>query len=208
MFWRMCEKALPELYPTRQFALFNTSKLTDLALGLMIKQPRVFLMWCWTTIFFEERTVDYCRQYRKAVKDGVDLDANFVEVHEYHFKDEARHFQLDHHILTWLYDPQPAWRKRMAAKHFVKLMRAFVSPQRTSRVVLDRLRREFPAAATTLDALERELPQLRTSRSFHEAVFSRKSVGRAMALFSEYPELDAIWEHFVVEDKRAAPATS
>lgn len=204
MFWRMCEKAEPARYPTRRFRLFNTSAPQKLALGFMLRHPRTFLLWIWAAIFFEERTVDYCRQYRKAEKAAPgDLDASFVELHEFHFKDEARHYQLDQHLLTWLYDPEPAWKRRMAARMFRVLMKAYVSPRRTSLTILDVLGQEFPELrARALPALVGELPLLRTSRSFHQAAFSREAVGKTMDLFAEYPEHDALWDLFVVEDKR------
>lgn len=208
MFWRMCEKAEPSFYPERQFYLFNTTKLQDMALGLMLKYPKAFLLWIWAVIFFEERTVDYCRQYWKAKRKTPDLiDPSFTELHEYHFKDEGRHFQLDQHLLTWLYDPEPRWKKRMAAKMFYRLMKAYTSPRRTSLRVLDVMEREFPELKAELSpALRAELPQLARSRSFHEMAFSRHAVGRSLELFREYPELDAIWDLFVVENKEGSVA--
>jgi hypothetical protein len=203
MFWRMCEKAEPALYPTREFRLFNTSRLQSLVTGFMLRRPRTFLLWVWAAIFFEERTVDYCRQYRRAVKADPDgLDPSFVELHEFHFKDEARHYQLDQHLLTWLYDPEPLWKRRLAARMFKQLMRAYVSPRRTSQRILDRLGVEFPELTReVLPALRAELPSLRTSPSFHRAAFSRDAVPRTMELFAEYPEHDGLWELFLVEGK-------
>lgn len=203
MFWRMCEKAEPALYPTRQFRLFNVSGPQRTAIDLLMSRPRTFLMWIWAAIFFEERTVDYCRQYRRAEKAAPGaIDASFVELHEFHFKDEARHYQLDQHLLTWLYDPEPRWKRALAARMFKVLMRGYVAPRRTSRKILDRLGVEFPALrARAIPALVRELPQLKTSRSFHQVAFSRDAVGKTMELFAQYPELDGLWELFVVEAK-------
>ncbi|MCO5166978.1 MAG: diiron oxygenase [Planctomycetes bacterium] len=203
MFWRMCEKAEPAMYPTRAFRLFNVSGPQGLALNVLLARPRTFLLWIWAAIFFEERTVDYCRQYRKAEKAAPgELDASFVELHEFHFKDEARHYQLDQHLLTWLYDPEPMWKRRLAARMFKVLMRSYVSPRRTSRRILEVLGGEFPdLKAQVIPALLAELPLLRTSRSFHQAAFSRDAVGKTMELFAEYPEHDGLWELFVLEGK-------
>ncbi|MBX3471332.1 MAG: diiron oxygenase [Planctomycetes bacterium] len=203
MFWRMCEKAEPAMYPAREFELFNVSGPQGLALNFLLARPRTFLLWIWAAIFFEERTVDYCRQYRRAEKAAPgELDASFVELHEFHFKDEARHYQLDQHLLTWLYDPEPMWKRRLAARMFKVLMRSYVSPRRTSRRILEVLGAEFPdLKAAAIPALLAELPLLRTSRSFHQAAFSRDAVGKTMELFAEYPEHDGLWELFVLEGK-------
>jgi P-aminobenzoate N-oxygenase AurF len=203
MFWRMCEKSEPQWYPTRRFYLFNTTWAQDRFFGLMLRYPKQFLMWIWTVIFFEERTVDYCRMYRKSEKkDPGGIDPSYVELHDYHFKDEARHFQLDQHILTWLYDPQPRWKKRVAGRMFHGLMKAFTSPRRTTKRLLEVMGEEFPELKReAIPRLLQELPSLRTNQSFHQAAFSRKAVGRSMALFAEYPELDSLWDLFILEDK-------
>lgn len=208
MFWRMCEKAEPALYATRRFRFFNTSAAQGAAIALMLRHPRTFLLWIWAAIFFEERTVDYCKQYRKAVKDDPGaLDASFVELHEYHFKDEARHYQLDQHLLTWCYDPEPRWKRRLAGRMFKVLMRSYVAPRRTSRTILAHLGREFPELrAEAIPALLAELPLLARSRSFHQVAFSRDAVGKTMELFAEYEELDGLWELFLLEDKHGPRA--
>lgn len=85
---------------------------------------------------------------------------------------------------------------------FKQLMKAYISPRRTSHRILDRLGVEFPELrAEVLPALRRELPSLKTSRSFHQAAFSRDAVPRTMDLFAEYPEHDALWELFLLEGK-------
>ncbi|MDC3378898.1 diiron oxygenase [Planctomycetota bacterium] len=203
MFWRMLEKSEPDWYQTRKFRLFNVSKTQDKLLHFLLDRPRFFLLWIWVVIFFEERTVDYCRRYHKLNKKEPDLlDANYVEVHYFHFRDEARHYQLDQHLLTWLYDTEPYWKRKMAASMFYRLMRSYTSPKRTSIRVMEVLGREFPEIQKeAVPKLTAELPMLRTSESFHRAAFSRAAVGKSMALFAEYPELDSIWDLFMTENK-------
>jgi hypothetical protein len=198
MFWRMLEKSEPGWYPTRKFRLYNISPLQQAALDLVLKLPDVFLIWIWTAIFFEERTVDYCRHYLEARKrDPGAIDPTYTQLHEYHFKDELRHYQLDQHLLGWMYDPQPAWKKKLAGRMFQSLMRSYVFPHRTSRRVLEVLADEFPRLrAEVVPALLRELPGIGHSRPFHRMAFSRDAVPKTMALFAEYPELDGLWKLF------------
>ncbi|MDB5105531.1 MAG: P-aminobenzoate N-oxygenase AurF [Fibrobacteres bacterium] len=206
MFWRMLEKSEPGWYPTRKFRLYNISALQQAVLDLVLKLPNVFLIWIWTAVFFEERTVDYCRHYLEARKrDPEAVDATYTQVHEYHFKDELRHYQLDQHLLAWMYDPQPRWKKRLAARMFRSLMRSYVFPNRTSRRVLEVLAGEFPRLrAEVLPALLKELPDIGRSRAFHRMAFSKDSVPKTMALFAEYPELDGLWNLFLEITKEEA----
>jgi hypothetical protein len=206
MFWRMLERSEPSWYPTRKFKLYNISALQQFVLDLVLMRPRVFLIWIWTAIFFEERTVDYCRHYLAARKADPDaLDPTYVQLHEYHFKDELRHYQLDQHLLGWMYDPQPSWKKKLAARMFRSLMRSYVFPHRTSRRVLEILGSEFPRLqADVIPALLRELPDIGRSRAFHRMAFSRDAVPKTMALFAEYPELDGLWDLFLEITKAEA----
>ncbi|MEO7956475.1 MAG: diiron oxygenase, partial [Fibrobacteria bacterium] len=206
MFWRMLEKAEPAWYPSRKFKLYSISFLQQRVLDLVLGFPNLFLIWIWTAIFFEERTVDYCRNYQAACKADPDsIDPTFTMLHEYHFKDESRHYQLDQHLLTWIYDPQPGWKKKLAAGMFYRLMRSYVFPHRTSLRVLEIMAAEFPRlSAEILPALKSELPHLGQSRSFHQAAFSRNAVPKTMALFAEYPELDVLWPLFLEVTKAEA----
>ena len=130
MFWRVLERSEPEWYPRREFRLFNVSPLQQVLLDVVLRHPRVFLVWVWAAVFFEERTVDYCRHYRWAVRDrSGGIDPLYAQLHEYHFKDEVRHYQLDQHLLSWLYDPQPRWKKRLCARMFQGLMRGLRVPE-------------------------------------------------------------------------------
>ncbi len=206
MFWRILERSEPSWYPTREFRLYNISGLQQALLDLVLKMPGVFLIWIWTAVFFEERTVDYCRHYLAAQKQDADaLDPTYVQLHEFHFKDELRHYQLDQHLLGWMYDPKPRWKKRLAGRMFRSLMRSYVFPHRTSRRVLDLLAAEFPRLnAEIKPALLRELPDIGRSRAFHRMAFSRESVPKTMALFAEYPELDGLWDLFLEITKEEA----
>jgi hypothetical protein len=208
MFWRMLEKSEPEWYAVRAFRLYNISPLQQAVLDMVLKLPDVFLIWIWTAIFFEERTVDYCRHYLAARKaDPGAIDPTYVQVHEFHFKDELRHYQLDQHLLEWMYDPRPRWKKRLAARMFQSLMRSYVFPHRTSHRVLDVLGREFPRLrAEIIPRLIRELPEIGRSRAFHRMAFSREAVPKTMALFAEYPELDGLWKLFLEITKEEARA--
>lgn len=204
MFWRVLERAEPAWYARRAFRLFNISAPQQALLDLVLRFPRTFLVWVWTAIFFEERTVDYCRHYLKTAKaDPARLDPTFVMLHEYHFKDELRHYQLDQHILAWMYDPQPAWKRRIAGAMFGKLMRGYVFPKRTSLRILEVLAREFPRLrAEAIPRLKAEIGGVGLSKEFHRMAFSRQAVPKTMDLFAEYPELDPLWRLFLVETKQ------
>lgn len=206
MFWRMLERAEPAWYRKREHRMYRMPRSLQAALDLLMRWPGTFLVWVWAAIFFEERTVDYCRQYLEVRKrDPGAIEAGFVQVQEFHFKDELRHYQLDQHLLTWLYDPQPAWKKRLCGRMFRILMRGYVHPKLTAGRVLDTLAEEFPRLrARIIPDLRKELPGLGANPDFHRNSFSLASVPKTMALFAEYPELDGIWDMFLAVTKEEA----
>jgi hypothetical protein len=203
MFWRTLEKSEPSWYQRRRFRLFNISPVQQFMLDMVLRHPRIFLVWVWAAIFFEERTVDYCRRYRRAAKEAPEtLDPLYLQVHEFHFKDEVRHYQLDQHLLAWLYQPQPRWKKLLSARMFQALMRGYVFPRRTSASILTVLGREFPELrSSVIPALRRELPGIGLSPAFHRMAFSRAAVPKTLALFAAYPELDKLWDLFLAVRK-------
>ncbi len=203
MFWRLLQKSEPEWYAERRFRIFRMTPGQRLLTRAMLNWPKHILVWIWIAIFFEERTTDYCRQYVHFDKKNPDtLDPNYLQVHRFHFRDEARHFQLDQHLLDWIYDRAPRWKCRLAGRMFYRVMRGYTSPRNTARQTLRQLGSEFPELKRdVIPALERELPLLGKSKEYHQMAFSRKSVGNSLALFAEYPELDRLWSLFQVESR-------
>ncbi len=203
MFWRTLEKAEPEWYRRRRFQLFNTSRFQALLVEQIIRNPTLLLVWIWMAIFFEERTVNYCQHYRRAYhRDPDNIDPTFVDLHKYHFMDEARHFQLDQYLLAECYDQQPRWKRKLAGHMFYYVMKSYTAPRRISWRILEILGLEFPRLSESIiPAFLAQIPSLATSEPFHRMAFSREAVPKTMALFAEYDELDRLWPLFVVENR-------
>ena len=206
MFWRLLQSADSKLYPRRNFAFFNLRSVQTLLIKALVQFPGQFLVWIWMAIFFEERTLDYSRQYLRFDKENPgQLEPLFSEVHKFHLKDEVRHLQMDGHFLELAYNGAPAWKRKISGQMMRKIMKSYVSPRRTSLKILKTLGREFPdLRESVIPALIKELPTLRTSKDFHQMAFSMKSVGRSLHLMSHYDELDEVWDLFMVATKEEA----
>jgi hypothetical protein len=195
MFWRILERAEPQLYVRRKYFFLNMNNMQRQAIRAMVARPEHFLVWVWAAIFFEERTLDYSRHYVSAQKtDPGAIDPLFSRCHRLHLVDEARHHEIDFHLLRELYDPEPWMKRRLAGLMMYRLMRIFVSPRRISLRIIERMAKEFSGPSWgTLSALWRELPQLAKNEDFHQIAFSRAAVGRTLELLARYPEMDRIW---------------
>lgn len=196
MFWRLLERSEPAWYVERAPRLFRPAALHQFVMDCVTANPRMLLAWIWLAILIEERTLFLSREHMRAARRaGGSVDALHAQVHEFHFHDEARHYQLDQHLLAWLYDPQPAWKKALAAAMFRRMMRGYVAAARTSRRILAQLEREFPRLRRTLSArLRGELAAVSCNESYHRRLYSRAALPRTFALLAGYGEHERLWE--------------
>jgi hypothetical protein len=195
MFWRLLEKSAPGWYRPRAPRLFSVSPLQQLATDCMTANPRTFIAWVWLAIFIEERTLYISRLHMQAAKRAPgEIDPLHAQVHRFHFFDEVRHYQLDQHLLTWLYDPQPRWKRRLAAAMFRQVLRSFVGARRTAARIVTQLAAEYPALrAAWLPQMLRELRSVAGNPRYQEKHFSPVAQPRTLALLLEYPEHDRLW---------------
>lgn len=190
MFWRLLETSEPHLYAKRSMHFASVSQAECLFMRRATRHPDLFLAWIWLTIFLEERTLFVSRQYMKAerAKPGV-IDSLHANVHAFHFMDEVRHCQIDQHLISTLYEPQPRWRKWLCAIMHRRALRGFVNPGRTARRVLARLGAEFPQLrACIIPALLAELPRIGERSDFRTLHFGARALPRNLELLSRYPE--------------------
>jgi hypothetical protein len=200
MFWRLLERSEPAWYGTRASRLFHAGAAQQFAMDRVTASPRTLLAWVWLAILVEERTLFFSREHLRAARTApASIDALHAQVHEFHLRDEARHYHLDQHLLTWLYDPQPRWKKALAAAMFRRMMRAYVAASRTATRILAQLAREFPGMhGTRLGRLRDELSRVARDESYHRRLFSRAALPHTFSLLAEYREHERLWELFPI----------
>jgi hypothetical protein len=206
MFWRLLEVSEPGWYQPRRLRLFRLSPLHQGLADRCVASPRLFLAWIWLAIFIEERTLFLAREYLRSHRLAPDrVDVLYTRVHELHMRDEARHCQLDQHLLTWLYDGEPEWKRKLCGRMFYHVMRSHVFPHRTAGRILDVMEREFPRLRHSIaPRMRSELPLIGHDLEFHRRVFSRDALPRTMALLAEYPEHERVWTLFLAERRESA----
>ncbi len=203
MFWRLLERSEPAWYAGHAPRLFHIGVAPQFAMDRVTANPRTFLAWIWLAILVEERTLFFSREHLRAARGAPgSIDALHAQVHEFHFRDESRHYHLDQHLLTWLYDPQPRWKKALAAAMFRRMMRAYVAASRTAARILAQLAREFPRLrGAPVARLRAELSGVGRDESYHRRLFSRAALPHTFALLAEYREHGRLWELFPVARK-------
>lgn len=195
MFWRLLSLAEPGWYRARQPRLHSVSPLQRFAMDRIADHPDLMLAWVWLAIFVEERTLFLSRAYLLAERQAPGrVDPLHTQVHMFHWRDEARHHQLDQHLLTWLYDPQPRWKRALAAWMFRRMVRAYVAARRAAPNIVCQLGREFPGLrARIVPRLLAELAQVERDPAYHRALFSPAALPHTLALLARYPEHEGLW---------------
>lgn len=190
MFGRLLERSEPAWYPAPHPRFFALSPPERWLMEGVADHPDVMLMWIWFTIFVEERTLFLSREFARARRRSPEaIDPLHAHVHALHLRDEARHVQLDEHLLAHAYDAQPAWKRALCGRMFAQVARAHTAPHRIARSILGVLEREFPRLrAAVAPQLRAELPGLRDDLRFRRRVLGRDAMPRTFALLAAYPE--------------------
>ena len=189
LFWRVLEYSDPSLYFDRTFAYYHTTFLQEKFIDLIANHPDRFLVWIWLAIFFEERTVEFSRKY-KTTKEP--LEPVFARAHYLHLLDESRHIQIDQYLLKNFYEPSSTRRKKVAAWMLHIVLDAYVSPRRVARNIIKQTLKEFPEEHQNLQKLQKQLPDLRTHKTFQGSTFGPKALPRTHALLSNYEEMSRV----------------
>ena len=196
MFWRLLQKSEPAWYRSRAPRIFQVSRLQQWGMDRMVARPELLIGWVWLAIFVEERTLYLSRLHMTAAKRfPLQIDLLHTQVHSFHFKDEVRHYQLDQHLLSHIYDPQPRWKKRIAAFMFARFMRAYVAGRRSGTRILAQLGLEFPDSKEVLQRMAAELDGVPRNALYHSKHFSPAAAPHTFKLLAEYDEHDALWEY-------------
>jgi hypothetical protein len=203
MFQRLLQRAEPGWYETSPTRFFTITPPQRSAMNVIAAWPQTLLAWIWLAAFVEERALFFSRRYALAERRAPGrIDALFAEVQAFHARDEARHQQLGPHLLTWLYDSQPEWKKRLCGFTFERMLRGYIAGGRASSRILDQLAAEFPALDPAILArIRRELAAVGADPAYHRDLFGRAAMPRTLRLMAEYAELDSAWFHFKAQSR-------
>lgn len=191
MFWRTLEVAAPKLYQKRRYHYLNYRFKQRSFFNLVIKFPKQFLAWIWMAIYFEERTMDISAQYKAAVRQqgkGL-IDDLFQRVHHLHMLDEARHVQIDQHLLKYFYTDVPQWKRKWTGYLVEKVFRAYAAPKQIGLRILNDLVVRHPHDAATVEDLISELHNPMALATYQQVMFSDRAMGRTKELLRAYPEM-------------------
>ena len=158
-----------------------------MAARLIARHPIAFPVVFWIQLVQEERSLEISRRCMR-VSPHV-IEPRYAVAYGAHLPDEARHVQIDRHLIEHFYRPRGVAVRRASALLFRTIVgMLLVTPVHSTARVVRVLAAEYPDLAPLVPRMLRELRDLRSSIEYHEMMYSRRSTPVTFALFDEFPE--------------------
>jgi len=177
----------PEWYSIQNRTLVTVPPPLGFLCRVIARHPVLFPVAFWVQLVQEERSVEISRRCMRVDADRI--EPRYAAVYAAHLHDEARHVQIDRHLIEQFYRPRSPLVRRVTAR----LLRAFVSgplltPGRSTAAVVRQLAREFPELTPLVPRIRRELRGLTASDEYHRMMYSRESTPVTFDLFDRFEE--------------------
>jgi hypothetical protein len=185
MFRRLQRASDPERYATSDFFFLKIRAHEDALIRLMASYPKTLHFWIFVALLFEEKTIDYFTHYRTQQRNSSlpQLDQLHTQVHKFHMMDEARHVQIDEHLLNFIFN-RATPSLRFFNIHLLKLMMTnYTNPKRANMNIIRELCRLQPRLRTHQERICGEVRQQNGRSPYQMAQFSRKNFPKTFSYF-------------------------
>ena len=177
----------PAWYGSTDRRLINVPRGALMAARLVARHPVAFPVVFWIQLVQEERSLEISRRCMR-VSPHV-IEPRYAAAYGAHLPDEARHVQIDRHLIDHFYRPRSIAVRRVSALLFRTIVGALlVTPVHSTARVVRVLAAEYPELTPLVPRMLRELRDLRSSVDYHEMMYSRRTTPVTFALFDEFPE--------------------
>jgi len=178
----------PAWYASANRRLLSIPRGALTAARLVARRPVAFPVVFWLQLVQEERSLEISRRCMRMSPQV--MEPRYAAAYAAHLPDEARHVQIDRHLIDRFYRP-----RSLAVRHATALLfRAIVgtllvAPVHSTARVVRVLAAEYPELVPLVPRMLRELRALEASVAYHEMMYSRRTTPVTFALFDEFPEL-------------------
>jgi hypothetical protein len=193
----------PAWYGSANRRLINISPGARLAARLIARHPIAFPVVFWIQLVQEERSLEISRRCMRVPAQAI--EPRYAAAYGAHLPDEARHVQIDRHLIDHFYRPRRIAVRLASAKLFRTIVGTLlVTPVHSTARVVKVLAAEYPELAPLLPRMLQELRDLQNSMEYHEMMYSRRSTPVTFALFDEFPEFHRMGAVLRAYDPRPA----
>lgn len=191
MFRRLAKMSNPERYERSDFYFLKLRKYEDSIIQLMATFPEILNFWIFVALLFEEKTIDYYTHYRFQQRSPASpiLDTLHYQVHKFHMMDEARHVQIDEHLLIHLFNKAPAALRLVNIQLLKMMMTNYTNPKRANIAIVQELCRLMPRLRTHERQICDEVRAQNGQSPYQMAQFSRHNFPKTFSYFDQNQQL-------------------
>lgn len=199
MFRRLLRICNPERYEKSDYYFLQLESYEDKLIRAMARFPRALNYWIWVALLFEEKTIDYFTHYRASQRDsqGQKLDHLHYQVHQFHMIDEARHVQIDEHLLRYIFDQSNTFVRHFNISLLQRMMKNYTNPRRANIAIVEELCRLHPRLRSHFGRLSQEIRAQNGQSPYQMAQFSRRNFPKTFSYFDAYQDLSTAMQRVI-----------
>jgi hypothetical protein len=177
----------PDWYASANHRFVSLPRGALAAARLVARRPVAFPVVFWLQLVQEERSLEISRRCMRLSPQL--MEPRYAAAYGAHLPDEARHVQIDRHLIEHFYRPRSRAVRRTTALLFKAIVGTLlVAPVHSTTRVVRVLAEEYPELAPLVPRMLRELHALPRSVEYHEMMYSRRTTPVTFALFDEFRE--------------------
>ncbi len=177
----------PAWYASAKRRLLSIPRGTLTAARLLARRPVAFPVVFWLQLAQEERSLEISRRCMRVSPQA--MEPRYAAAYGAHLPDEARHVQIDRHLIDRFYRSRGIAVRQATALLFRLIVGTLLmTPVHSTARVVRLLAAEYPELAPLVPRMLQELSGLEDSVEYHEMMYSRRTTPVTFALFDEFPE--------------------
>ena len=177
----------PEWYASTNWRLLGIPRAALTAARLVARPPCRVPVVFWLQLVQEERSLDISRRCMRMSPQA--MEPRYAAAYMAHLPDEARHVQIDRHLIDTFYRPRSLAVRRATALLFRGIVGTLLmTPVHSTARVVRALADEYPELAPLVPRMLGELASLPDNADYHEMMYSRRTTPVTFELFDEFPE--------------------
>ena len=190
--WRRLNRlSAPEYYGPGDRFLVRLPRAVAALSRAVARRPTLWPIVFWIQLSQEERSMEISRRCMRMAADRI--EPRYAAAYREHLRDEARHVQIDCHLLDRYYAGRPLAVRRATAWALRRLLgTVFLRPTRSTLRVVDVLTMEHPELRSLRPRLVREVRALSSNGDYHRMMYSRETTPVTFAWFDRFAELHSM----------------
>jgi len=191
IWWDLNRLSEPAWYQNARWRLINIPAGVLSAARFIARHPVTFPLVFWLQLVQEERSLQISRRCMRLPV--ASIEPRYLAAYGAHLPDEARHVQIDRHLIDRYYRGRKALIRHTSAWLMKTIVRTLLlTPVHSTARVVRILAEEYPELAPLVPRMCGQLEGLDRSREYHEMMYSRAATPVTFALFDQYPEFHAM----------------